>query len=180
MRGFREKEFDVLVATTVIEVGVDVPNATVMIIEHADRFGLAQLHQLRGRVGRGSADSACVLVASEKLAGESELSTSDEIEQSSIAMERLKILVETSDGFEIAKADMQFRGTGEILGQKQSGRVTLKIANLTTDTAIVEQAMRDAEQFIAADPQLRAEPNRATREAYLALFRDEESFLHVG
>ena len=180
MRRFREKEFDVLIATTVIEVGVDVPNATVMIIEHAERFGLAQLHQLRGRVGRGSADSACVLVASQKLADNTELSTSDEIENNSIALERLKILVETSDGFEIAKADMEFRGTGEILGQKQSGRIVLKIANLTTDTALVEQAMKDAEHLLASDPELRSPANRSTRDEYLRLFRDEESFLHVG
>ncbi len=180
MRRFREKEFDVLIATTVIEVGVDVPNATVMIIEHAERFGLAQLHQLRGRVGRGSADSACVLVASEKLDSSEGMLTSDEIEQSSLALERLHTLVATSDGFEIAKADMQFRGTGEILGQKQSGRVMLKIANLTTDTDIVEQTFRDAEHVIAADPQLRTPANHATREEFLRLFRDEESFLHVG
>jgi ATP-dependent DNA helicase RecG len=180
MRRFRDKEFDVLVATTVIEVGVDVPNATVMIIEHAERFGLAQLHQLRGRVGRGSADSACVLVASEKLAPNELMQTSDEIEQSSIALERLKILVETSDGFEIAKADMMQRGTGEVLGLKQSGKVSLKIANLSTDTDIVEQTLRDADALVEADPQLRTPPNMATREEFLRLYRDAESYLHVG
>ncbi len=180
MRRFREKEFDVLIATTVIEVGIDVPNATVMIIEHAERFGLAQLHQLRGRVGRGSADSACVLVASEKLDSGEGMLTSDELEQSSMALERLHTLVATSDGFEIAKADLQFRGTGEILGLKQSGRVMLKIANLTTDSDIVEQTLRDAESVIAADPQLRTLPNLATREEFLRLYRDEESYLHVG
>ncbi len=180
MRRFREKEFDVLIATTVIEVGIDVPNATVMIIEHAERFGLAQLHQLRGRVGRGSADSACVLVASEKLDSGEGLLTSDEIEQSSMALERLHTLVATSDGFEIAKADLQFRGTGEILGLKQSGRVMLRIANLTTDADIVEHTLHDAESIIATDPQLRTPPNRATREEFLRLYRDEESYLHVG
>jgi len=180
MRRFRDKEFDVLVATTVIEVGVDVPNATVMIIEHAERFGLAQLHQLRGRVGRGSADSACVLVASEKLAPGDTMLTSDELEQSSLALERLKILVETSDGFEIAKADMMQRGTGEVLGLKQSGKVSLKIANLSTDTDIVEQTLRDADALVEADPQLRTPPNRATREEFLRLYRDAESYLHVG
>ncbi len=180
MRRFREKEFDVLIATTVIEVGIDVPNATVMIIEHAERFGLAQLHQLRGRVGRGSADSACVLVASEKLDSGEGMLTSDEIEQSSMALERLHTLVATSDGFEIAKADLHFRGTGEILGLKQSGRVTLRIANLTTDADIVEQTLHDAEAVIAADPQLRTPPHLATREEFLRLYRDEESYLHVG
>jgi ATP-dependent DNA helicase RecG len=180
MRRFREKEFDVLIATTVIEVGIDVPNATVMIIEHAERFGLAQLHQLRGRVGRGSADSACVLVASEKLDSGEGMMTSDELEQSSIALERLHTLVATSDGFEIARADLQFRGTGDILGLKQSGRVMLRIANLATDTDIVEQTLTDAETIIAADPQLRLPGNHATREEFLRLYRDEESYLNVG
>ncbi len=180
MRRFREKEFDVLIATTVIEVGIDVPNATVMIIEHAERFGLAQLHQLRGRVGRGSADSACVLVASEKLDSGEGMLTSDEIEQSSLALERLHTLVATLDGFEIAKADMQFRGTGDILGLKQSGRVMLRIANLATDADIVEQTLRDAEILIAGDPQLRMPGNRVTREEFLRLYRDAESYLSVG
>ncbi|HZK76238.1 MAG TPA: ATP-dependent DNA helicase RecG [Candidatus Kapabacteria bacterium] len=180
MRRFREKEFDVLIATTVIEVGVDVPNATVMIIEHAERFGLAQLHQLRGRVGRGSGDSACVLVASEKLAVSESMQTSDEIEQTSLAMERLRTLVATSDGFEIAKADMQIRGTGEVMGLKQSGRVRLRLADLTLDTDIVEQTLHDADSVIAADPQLRTPLNHATREEFLRLYRDAESYLHVG
>ncbi len=180
MRRFREKEFDVLVATTVIEVGVDIPNATVMIIEHAERFGLAQLHQLRGRVGRGSADSACVLVASEKLAPEEGMQTSDEIEQSSLALQRLNTLVQTSDGFEIAKADMAIRGTGEILGIKQSGKVVLRLANLSTDTDLVEQSLHDAEALIEVDPQLRMPANRAAREEFLRLYRDAESYLHVG
>jgi ATP-dependent DNA helicase RecG len=92
----------------------------------------------------------------------------------------LHTLVSTSDGFEIAKADLQFRGTGEILGLKQSGRVILRIANLTTDADIVEHTLHDAESIIAADPQLRTPPNRATREEFLRLYRDEESYLHVG
>jgi ATP-dependent DNA helicase RecG len=186
MRRFRNREFDILIATTVIEVGIDVPNATVMIIEHAERFGLAQLHQLRGRVGRGSADSACVLVASDKLAPDEShiaadaMETSDQIEQASLALDRLKKLVETSDGFEIAKADMEFRGTGEVLGLKQSGKVVLKVANLATDIDIVQQALVDTEALLEADPQLRAPGNRATRQEFLRLYRDAESYLHVG
>jgi len=180
MRRFRGKEFDVLIATTVIEVGVDVPNATVMIIEHAERFGLAQLHQLRGRVGRGSGDSACVLVASEKLAPSESMQTSDEIEQSSLALERLRTLVATSDGFEIAKADLQIRGIGELMGLKQSGKVRLRLADLTLDTGIVEQTLHDADAMVAADPKLRTPANRATREEFLRLYRDAESYLHVG
>jgi len=180
MRRFREKQYDILIATTVIEVGVDVPNATVMIIEHAERFGLAQLHQLRGRVGRGSRDSACVLVASEKLAPSESMQTSDEIEQSSLALERLRTLVATSDGFEIAKADMRIRGAGEVMGLKQSGKVRLRLADLTLDTALVEQTLHDADAVIAADPALRTSANRATREEFLRLYRDAESYLHVG
>ncbi len=180
MQKFRNKEYDVLIATTVIEVGVDVPNATVMIIEHADRFGLAQLHQLRGRVGRGSGDSVCVLIASEKLAPGEGMQTSDEIEQASLAMERLRTLVATSDGFEIAKADMQIRGTGEVLGLKQSGRVRLRLADLTLDSVLVEQTMHDAETLIATDPQLRMLEHTTTREEFLRLYRDAESYLHVG
>jgi ATP-dependent DNA helicase RecG len=181
MRKFRLKEFDVLIATTVIEVGIDVPNATVMIIEHAERFGLAQLHQLRGRVGRGSAESACVLVASEKLVyQETGNETSDQLEQSSIALERLQTLVRTSDGFEVARADMMLRGTGEMMGLKQSGKMILKMANLTTDVAIVQQRLKDAETLLDADPQLRTPPNQATRDEFLRLYRDAESFLHVG
>ncbi len=180
MQRFRDHAFDVLVATTVIEVGVDVPNATVMIIEHAERFGLAQLHQLRGRVGRGSADSACVLVASEKLFMEEGMETSDQIEAASIALERLNTLVATSDGFEIAKADLALRGTGEILGVKQSGKVILKMANLTLDTAIVEQTLHDADALVHEDPELRAPGHAATREEFLRLYRDAESYLHVG
>ncbi|MDP4198132.1 MAG: ATP-dependent DNA helicase RecG [Bacteroidota bacterium] len=183
MERFRDHAFDVLVATTVIEVGVDVPNATVMIIEHAERFGLAQLHQLRGRVGRGSADSACVLVASEKLSPdqhEGSMETSEQLEQSSLALERLNTLVRTSDGFEIAKADLAIRGTGEILGVKQSGKVMLKMANLTTDIAIVEQTLRDADALVHEDPELREVGHAATRNEFLRLYRDAESYLHVG
>ncbi len=190
MRKFREREFDVLVATTVIEVGVDIPNATVMIVQHADRFGLAQLHQLRGRVGRGSADSACVLVASQKLATADErtsleergsaFETSDQLEQASLALERLKTLVAISDGFELAKADLAFRGSGEVLGLKQSGKVILKIANLATDVEIVQQTLLDAEALLNEDPQLRTPANQETRTEFLRLYRDAESYLHVG
>jgi len=128
MRKFREREYDVMVATTVIEVGVDVPNATVMIIEHAERFGLAQLHQLRGRVGRGSADSACVLVASKKLAPGDGMQTSDELEQSSLAMQRLNTLVANVRRFRDRKKPIwRFVARGEVLGVKQSGKVMLKI-----------------------------------------------------
>lgn len=126
MQAFRSGNIDLLVATTVIEVGVDVPNASLMIIEHAERFGLAQLHQLRGRVGRGSAESICVLMYQAPLSG--------------IARQRLRAMYETGDGFEIAQRDLDQRGPGEFLGVRQSGQELLRFASLETDARIVEQA----------------------------------------
>jgi len=126
MKAFREAKIDVLVATTVIEVGVDVPNASLMVIEHAERFGLAQLHQLRGRVGRGVAKSACVLLYQTPL--------------SILARQRLRAMYETQDGFEIAQRDLDLRGPGELLGSRQSGVTLLRFADLATDSALVVAA----------------------------------------
>ena len=126
MDGFARGEIAVLVATTVIEVGVDVPNASLMVIEHAERFGLAQLHQLRGRVGRGSARSACVLLYRSPL--------------SPTARSRLRIMQESNDGFEIARHDLMLRGPGEILGARQSGVPLLRYADLERDADLVEVA----------------------------------------
>jgi ATP-dependent DNA helicase RecG len=135
MEAFKACELDVLVATTVIEVGVDVPNASVMVIEHAERFGLAQLHQLRGRVGRGAVRSQCILLFETPL--------------SDIAKERLKVMYETTDGFEVARRDLQLRGAGEFLGVRQSGLPLLRFADLETDTALLEDA-RDAAAWLLA------------------------------
>ncbi len=126
-----------LVATTVIEVGVDVPNASLMVIEHAERFGLAQLHQLRGRVGRGAAESTCVLLFEEPL--------------SDRAKARLKVIYENTDGFEIARQDLLIRGPGEFLGARQSGVPLLRFADLERDAALIEQA-RDAEELLQREP----------------------------
>jgi ATP-dependent DNA helicase RecG len=126
MQAFRAGELNVLVATTVIEVGVDVPNASLMVIEHAERFGLAQLHQLRGRVGRGALQSVCVLLYQTPL--------------SLIARQRLRAMYETQDGFEIAQRDLDLRGPGELLGARQSGVALLKFADLATDSALVRMA----------------------------------------
>ena len=135
MKDFSEGRIQVLVSTTVIEVGVDVPNATLMVIEHAERFGLAQLHQLRGRVGRGGGRSACVLIFDERL--------------SEIGRERLKIIRETTDVFEIARRDLQLRGPGEFLGEQQSGMPMLRFCDLEKDSALLEKARDAADRMLA-------------------------------
>lgn len=142
MDAFRAAEIDVLVATTVIEVGVDVPNATIMVIEHAERFGLAQLHQLRGRVGRGAKQSYCVLLYQTPL--------------SAIARERLRAMYETTDGFEIAQRDLALRGPGEFLGVRQSGQMLLRFANLERDYALIEQAKECATYLYTHQPEVAA------------------------
>lgn len=130
MRGFTANETQILVATTVIEVGVDVPNASVMLIEHAERFGLSQLHQLRGRVGRGAAESYCILLA--------------QFSKTKEAQERLKIMEQTTDGFKIAEKDLEIRGPGEVMGTRQSGLPEFRIANIVRDQKILEIAKREA------------------------------------
>ena len=143
MRAFRDGEYDVLVATTVIEVGIDVPNASVIVIEHAERFGLSQLHQLRGRVGRGSDAAYCLLVA--------------DYAQSKEAKERLRVMTETSDGLRIAEADLEIRGPGAILGTRQAGVPDFRVASLLRDAAILKEARAVAEEILEADPDLSGE-----------------------
>ncbi len=139
MEDFTANRLQVLVATTVIEVGVDVPNASLMVIEHAERFGLAQLHQLRGRVGRGSAESVCLLMYQAPL--------------SPTGRERLATMRETTDGFEIARRDLQIRGPGEFLGARQSGEAMLRFADLNTDAWLVDYAQEAAELMLARFPE---------------------------
>ena len=134
----------VLVSTTVIEVGVDVPNASLMVIEHAERFGLSQLHQLRGRVGRGAAASACVLM----------YATGESGRVSETARERLRAMVETSDGFEIARRDLEIRGPGEFLGARQSGAAMLRFADLAVDIELLEWARALAPRMLDQYPEL--------------------------
>lgn len=144
MAQFKEGAMGVLVSTTVIEVGVDVPNASLMVIEHAERFGLSQLHQLRGRVGRGAAASACVLL----------YSTGDSGRLAQTARERLKAMSETNDGFEIARRDLDIRGPGELLGARQSGDSLLRFANLSDDSALLSWAQTAAVQMLERFPEL--------------------------
>jgi ATP-dependent DNA helicase RecG len=140
MAAFAAGDIHVLVATTVIEVGVDVPNASLMVIEHAERFGLSQLHQLRGRVGRGQYESSCVLIYAGPL-GE-------------IARQRLKIIYEQTDGFEIARQDLQIRGPGEFVGSRQSGVPLLRYADLEMDADLVDLARTVAEDMLTRHPAL--------------------------
>jgi ATP-dependent DNA helicase RecG len=140
MSAFRAHQLDVLVATTVIEVGVDVPNASVMVIEHAERFGLSQLHQLRGRVGRGAAKSHCFLIAGYARSEDSQA--------------RLEVMVETSDGFVIAERDLEIRGPGEFLGTRQSGLPELAVANLARDQDLLSRAQLEAREIVEKDPEL--------------------------
>ncbi|MBP1208245.1 ATP-dependent DNA helicase RecG [Duganella sp. 1411] len=162
MDAFIANEMQVLVATTVIEVGVDVPNASLMVIEHAERFGLSQLHQLRGRVGRGSAASVCLLLYQSPLGG--------------VAKQRLMTMRETTDGFEIARRDLEIRGPGEFLGARQSGQAMLRFADLETDGWLVDQARDVAHDLLHADSAEKA----ATVEAHLARWLGgREEFLKV-
>lgn len=146
MQRFVKGETQIMVATTVIEVGVDVPNASVMVIENAERFGLSQLHQLRGRVGRGADQSFCILMTSHKLTHE--------------ARKRLETMVRTSDGFEIAEVDLQIRGPGEIEGTRQSGVLNLRLADLVKDERILKEARKAASSLLEKDPALQAPSNR--------------------
>jgi ATP-dependent DNA helicase RecG len=147
MRAFAAGDLDVLVATTVIEVGVNVPNATVMAIMDADRFGVSQLHQLRGRVGRGTAPGLCLLVT--------------EVPDGTGSRERLDAVANTLDGFELAQLDLEMRREGDILGAAQSGRSSLRMLSLLRDVEVIEQARTVARELVAADPTLAAHPGLA-------------------
>ena len=140
MRDFKDGRIHILVSTTVIEVGIDVPNAGMMLIEHADRFGLAQLHQLRGRVGRGRHQSYCLLMAPARLTEE--------------GRRRLEALVKSHDGFVIAEEDLRIRGPGEFFGTRQWGPADLRVANLIRDASILEQAREEAASLLHKDPDL--------------------------
>jgi len=163
MRAFRDNTVQILVATTVIEVGIDVANATVMLIEHAERFGLAQLHQLRGRVGRGTAASHCILLS-----------------DSAEAVPRLQAFTETTDGFKIAELDLHERGMGELTGARQSGGVPLRYANLETDLPLLDAARAAAGDMIATDPALEKREHSAYRERIVTRYERGFELFRVG
>ena len=166
MLAFKAGEIHVLVSTTVIEVGIDVPNASVMLVEHAERFGLAQLHQLRGRVGRGPWKSYCILLASGRGSEE--------------AQKRLETMVESQDGFRIAEVDLELRGPGEFFGTRQSGLPEFKIADLLRDGAVLEEARQEAQRLIDSDPALRRPEHLLLRRALLERWRGKLDLASVG
>jgi ATP-dependent DNA helicase RecG len=159
MAKFKSGQTKLLVATTVVEVGVDVPEATIMVVEHAERFGLAQLHQLRGRVGRGSAKSSCLLIYQPPLGD--------------TAKARLKTLRENEDGFVIAEEDLRLRGPGEVLGVRQSGMPEFRLADLNTHANLLATARDDAKLVVSTDPELKSARGEALRVLLYLFERDE-------
>ncbi len=166
MKRFVAGEIQILVSTTVIEVGVDVPNASIMIIEHAERFGLSQLHQLRGRIGRGSKQSYCILMPDVKLSKSGRF--------------RLKKMVDTNDGFEIAEADLKLRGPGDFLGTKQSGLPEFKFGDIVEDRLLLEQAKNDAWNIIKTDPDLEKSEHKELKKVFEPYFKERAEFFGVG
>jgi ATP-dependent DNA helicase RecG len=162
MQRFRAGEIHVLVATTVIEVGIDVPNATTMVIEHPERFGLAQLHQLRGRIGRGTGSSYCVLMAGESIP------------------DRLHAFAATNDGFRIAELDLEERGMGDLIGARQSGGFDVRHARLPGDEDLLARAHELAGRIIAADAALQRPENQRLRERALSRFPRAAELFRVG
>ena len=166
MKQFINNEIQVLVSTTVIEVGVDVPNANIMIVEHAERFGLSQLHQLRGRIGRGSRQSYCILIYGQKVSTE--------------ARYRLSKMAETTDGFKIAEADLKLRGPGDFLGTKQSGLPEFKIADIIEDQWILAQAKSAAWDLMKEDPDLKRPEHQELKKVFLPYFKERARFYGMG
>jgi len=166
MERFVKGETQIMIATTVIEVGVNVPNASVMIIESAERFGLSQLHQLRGRVGRGAEQSFCILMTSHKLSED--------------AKTRLQTMVGTNDGFEIAEVDLKLRGPGDLMGTQQSGLLTLKIADIVKDNQILKTARYYAIQLLKQDPRLEKAENASILSAYSKMMANKTIWNYIS
>jgi len=166
MSSFKNRELDVLVSTTVIEVGIDIPNATLMVIEHAERFGLSQLHQLRGRVGRGSSRSRCIMLTPGKLSEDGE--------------KRLRVMESTTDGFRIAEADLEIRGPGDFLGTRQSGMPDFRVADILRDGSILEQARQAAFGLIEKDPEFSAARHLPMREELMRRWGNRLELAMIG
>lgn len=159
MQRFKRGETQILVATTVIEVGVNVPNATVMVIENSERFGLSQLHQLRGRVGRGGEQSYCILMTGGKL--------------NPVSYKRIETMCRTNDGFEVAEVDLEIRGPGDMMGTQQSGVLNFKIADLTKDKKILAATRKVVESILAKDPTLSSPELLATRQYFVENLKEK-------
>lgn len=166
MKSFSDGKMDILVSTTVIEVGVDVPNASIMIIEHAERFGLSQLHQLRGRIGRGRKQSYCILMPGSKLSKDGRY--------------RLKMMIDTTDGFKIAEADLKLRGPGDFLGTKQSGLPEFKFGDILEDRITLEQAKNDAWQIVRTDNKLSNPEHKSLKKVFEPYFKKKAEFFGIG
>jgi len=166
MQRFVDGKTDIMVSTTVIEVGVDVSNASVMIVENAERFGLSQLHQLRGRVGRGADQSYCILMSGNKVSNEGRI--------------RLETMVRTTDGFEIAEADLQLRGPGDIEGTRQSGLLDFKIANLAKDNELIVKTRNLAEKILEKDPQLNIPENSLLKRQLAKLRKGKQQWAKIS
>jgi len=166
MQRFVKGETQIMVATTVIEVGVNVPNASVMIIESAERFGLSQLHQLRGRVGRGAEQSYCILMTGHKLSSDSKT--------------RLETMTKTNDGFEIAEVDLKLRGPGDLMGTQQSGVLNLKIANIVKDANILALSRQKVRELLQKDPSLSLEENRPILKTYKELVKYKNLWKYIS
>jgi ATP-dependent DNA helicase RecG len=166
MKRFSEGKTNIMVATTVIEVGVNVPNASVMIIESAERFGLSQLHQLRGRVGRGAEQSYCILMTGHKLSTDTKT--------------RLETMVRTNDGFEIAEVDLKLRGPGDLMGTQQSGVLNLQIADLVQDREILQLARHHAIKILKDDAPMQRPEHAAMRHAFIEMSRKKSIWNYIS
>ncbi|MCD8493437.1 MAG: hypothetical protein LRY51_16925 [Geovibrio sp.] len=166
MSAFKHGRLKVLVSTTVIEVGVDVPDATVMVIENAERFGLSQLHQLRGRVGRGAEQSYCVLVYSKQISEDGKA--------------RIKAMEQHADGFKLSEIDLELRGPGDFFGTRQSGLPQFRFSNIVKDVKILHRARAEAEELLAEDPELAKPVNKTVLEALKTRWKEGIDFLNIG
>ena len=186
MMEFLHKKYDVLIATTVIEVGIDIPDANIILINDAERFGLSQLHQLRGRVGRGTQQAYCILVTKDKYAASAERLPADREYMSASQLDkyksgvRLKTMVEYLDGFKVAEVDMKLRGPGDIFGTRQSGFPEFRYINLIEDTELLISAKETAFRIIGEDPHLTREQNNLIKKILSSDYSDQLEFIKIA